>query len=385
MSVRLNAAVRICPPSVVAGDHWTAENLLERRRYRLSKDAAAALVAACRPQDAGQLAERLAERAGGRRTAADWAALIETLHRRGLIVDADLVDTDARLKWLVELRRNWSRYGWHEAAEYHALSFDYPCLDYTEAVTAVAADQERMRGYQRREPDTDRFKLDYVDQPGVALPEPVADMSDGTARALWAGGRSGRPVDAESLAKVVSLGFGSTGFREPRTDSAPLLRRTSPSGGGRHPSEGYLVVRAVPGIEPGWYHVTMQPFSLRRLPGRAADDATLHRVFPETMPRFPFDIKALVVVTSVFERNMYRYREPRTFRTVHMDAGHIAGTLGMAARSLRLVAGIYYCDAATRIEQTLDIDGMREGYMLTVALADGVDVRATAEAGHVDG
>ena len=68
---------------------------------------------------------------------------------------------------------------------------------------------------------------------------------------------------------------------------------------------------------------------------------------------------------------MYRYREPRTFRTVHMDAGHIAATIRLTARSMGLVGGILVCDNATEIEAALGLDGMSEGYMLTVALADG--------------
>jgi SagB-type dehydrogenase family enzyme len=373
MSVRLNAAVRITPPTELC-DHWAAENLLLRRRYKLSREAAAVLVAACRPRERGELAGDVSEKDGGGRAVGFWSRMVDGLCRHDLLVDTDTAEMNPRRAWLTELRANWSRYGWHEAAEYHALTFDYPCLDYTEAAAAISTDQARMRGYQHQEPDNDRFKLDYADRPGIGLPGPAADMPTGSARAVWDEPLDGVPVTFENLATVLSLAFGSTGTRIPRTDAAPLLRRSSPSGGGRHPSEGYVAVRDVPGIAPGWYHVTMQPFSLRRLGGLgdgADGEAALRENFPETMPRFPFDVKALVVLTSVFERNMYRYREPRTFRTVHMDAGHIAGTLRIAARSVGLTAGVYYCDAAERIERTLGIDGMREGYMLTVAVADG--------------
>ena len=177
-------------------------------------------------------------------------------------------------------------------------------------------------------------------------------------------------LDSGKLTVILSLTFGSTGARRPRTDAAPLLRRSSPSGGGRHPSEGYVLVLDVPGIAPGWYHVTMRPFSLRRLADPPAAD--LMATFGESAARFPFPIRAIVVLTSVFERNMYRYREPRTFRTVHMDAGHLAATMRMAARAAGVTARIYYNDDADRVERSLGLDGMREGYMLTIVLADGV-------------
>lgn len=369
--VRLNPAVRIIPPSAVTGSRWTVENILEKRRYTLSRRAIAALVASCRPQEPHALAKRMMEIAGDAdQPDAHWDQVIESLRGHGLIITTSLLDSDPDLAWLVRLRKNWSRFGWHEAVEYHTLTFDYPCLDYSVGAT-ILADQGRMRGYQATEADEDRYKLDYCGYAGIHLPEPSANIPAATARAMWQAEPAPSSVDAEALSTVVSLAFGATGTIVPRTRSAPLLRRSSPSGGARHPSEGYVIVRDVAGLERGWYHVTMRPFSLQKVGDHPIDDEALQRLFPQSVERFPNPIKALIVVTSVFERNMYRYREPRTFRTVHMDAGHIAGTIRLSARSLGLAAGISYGDDAGQIESLLDIDGMHEGYMLTVALADG--------------
>lgn len=374
MIVSLNPAVRVTPPSDVTGDRWVAENLLQRRRFVLSRPAAAALVAAARPQAAEELAKRLADSPAHPRPADYWLDLIADLRERGLILDKSAIDKDPDIDWLVDVRRRWSAYGWHEAAEYHLLSFDYPCVDYAEAV-AILTDRDRMRGYQADEADQDRVKLDYVERPGTPLPELEAGLIGTSARAVWQSDVPPAAVGPDALHRTLSAAFGITGYIIPKTDSAPLLRRSSPSGGGRNPTEGYVVVRDVEGVEPGWYHVTMKPFSLRRLEVPAPDDAALRRLFPNTAQRFPLPLRALVVLTTVFERNMYRYREPRTYRTVHMDAGHIGGTLRIAARALGLTAAVFYCDAATEIEDTLGLDGMAEGYMLTVALADGQRAR----------
>jgi SagB-type dehydrogenase family enzyme len=337
-------------------------------------------VAACRPQEAGDLAASLA---GGADEPA-WSGIVAKLTEQGLIIDETSLADDQRLAWFARLRREWSSRGWHEAAEYHLLSFDYPCIDYSEA-RAFLYDQDLMRSYQAREPDEDRFKLEYSESPGVPLPEPSADMPSGTAHDIWVTPAKPQAVDFTKVATIISLAFGATGFLTTRTDAAPLLRRTSPSGGARHPSEGYVVILDVPGIAPGWYHITMRPFSLRRLDGRPTDGAQLRRLFPETFERFPLKANCLIVVTSRFERNMYRYREPRTFRTVHMDAGHIAGAIRMAARATGLTAGINLCDHATEIESAIGIDGMAEGYMLTVALSAGTDRGADRlEGGDLD-
>lgn len=56
----------------------------------------------------------------------------------------------------------------------------------------------------------------------------------------------------------------------------------------------------------------------------------------------PFTPQALIVVTAVFARNMYRYREPRTFRTVFMDVGHLLGTFEMVASALGVRSFIHH-------------------------------------------
>jgi SagB-type dehydrogenase family enzyme len=369
MRIRLNPAVRIYPPSEVIGERWVAENILARSRWTLSQPVTAVLVAAARPQEPEELAKRLADIEAWPRPADYWLGLVGDLRERGLLIDDAMLAADAELDWLVDVRERWSRHGWHEAIEYHTLAFDYPCVDYSKAV-AIVTDRDRMRSYQSNDPDDDRYKLDYLDRPGVDLPELDDDLITTTARSYWAGRPAPAPVDAEALHKVLSAALGITGFIIPKTNAAPLLRRSSPSGGGRNPTEAYVVVRDVPGLEPGWHHVTMQPFSLRRIADLPGDDS-LRALFPNTLGRFPGDARALVVLTCVFERNMYRYREPRTFRTVHMDAGHIAGTVKIAGRGLGLNSAIFYCDAATGIESALGLDGMAEGYMLTIALGDG--------------
>lgn len=373
MKVRLNPAVRIIPPSEVTGSKWLAESLLKRRRYTISRQAAAAMVAVGQIWDLDELTgylARIADNGDDDESQGRWIGLLQKLIDAELILDEESIASDPEIAWLIKLREDWSRHGWHEAAEYHVLSFDYPCYDYSEGRTFLL-DQDLMRAYQAQEPDDNRFKLDYTHNPEITLPEPSSDMATASARETWIGSRAPAVLDLERLKLILSLGFGATGSIIPRTNAAPLLRRSSPSGGGRNPSEGYVAILNMPGTEPGWYHVTIRPFSLRRVSGISTERADLAKLFPETVERFPFEARALIVLTSVFERNMYRYREPRTFRTVHMDAGHIAATIRLTARSMGFVGGILVCDNATEIEAALGLDGMSEGYMLTVALADG--------------
>lgn len=369
--VRRSPSLRLIPPSEVAGPRWIARDIVRRKGYRLTPEAAAVLVAASRPMPPLNLATHLAALPHSRHDAGRWMGYITVCLQRGLLIEDGDTESDPRVRWMTEVRAEWSRFGWREAAEYHLATFDYPCVDYADR-TGYLMDHERMRRYQAEEPDENRYKLEYMGNPGLPLPDVDSNRKSATARELW--GDAVVPptsLDRNALETALSLTFGTTGQRVPRTVSAPLILRTSPSGGARHPSEGYVVAKSVVGVDPGWYHVTMQPFSLRQLEYIAVDDDMLDRVFPDTCRRAPFPLGAIVIVTSLFERNMYRYREPRTFRTVHMDAGHLAGTLTITARAIGIRSAVFWGDDAGAIERTLGINGMREGYMLTIGLGDG--------------
>ncbi|MEV1117163.1 SagB/ThcOx family dehydrogenase [Actinosynnema sp. NPDC049800] len=372
MLVRLSPAARIIPPNDATGNRWVVDDLLRKRRFTVTRSIAAVLAAAAEPTEPGALAARLARFAGVDGGVEAWSARISDLVARSLLVDAESISADPDQQWLLELVEEWDRAGWREAAEYHFLAFDYPCVDYSEAA-AIGIDQSRMRDYQAVEPDDDRYKEDYLERPGIDVPEPHKDIIESTpASTFWTGSALKRPLSEDAFLATVSLAFGVIRERVPITDSAPLLRRTSPSGGGRHPTEGYVAVRQVPGMRSGWYHVTTRPLSLRLVRSDGVDEKTIRSVFPNIA-----SAAAIVVVTSVFERNMYRYREPRTFRTVHMDAGHVAGTVRLAAESAGLRAVVDDATDAPTVESLLGLDGMAEGYLMSVGLWGGVESETT--------
>lgn len=100
----------------------------------------------------------------------------------------------------------------------------------------------------------------------------------------------------------------------------------------------------------------------------SVDLAELAMMFPATYSRAPFQVAAIVMVTCVFERNMYRYREPRTFRTVHMDAGHLAETFELACAANGIRCFTQYANNDQAIEAKLGLKPLEEGYMLACAI-----------------
>lgn len=115
-----------------------------------------------------------------------------------------------------------------------------------------------------------------------------------------------------------------------RVSRRPVTLRTVPSAGARHAFETYLLVNLVDGITPGFYRY-------------AAIDHALVEVSldPEWNPRLTHacldqNQVATSAVTffwvAVLERMYWRYSE-RSYRYLHLDAGHVCQNLYLAAEA----------------------------------------------------
>jgi SagB-type dehydrogenase family enzyme len=361
--LQISPVTRIIPPSPLTDGHWMAESFIGPRRWRLPLPAILLLLACMKPSTRSDAARRVADRT--RIPAERFETLLDQLTELGLVVDADRLPDNPRLTHAARLLAKWRRVGWGEAAEYHLSTFDYPFVDY--AAGGRELDTARMRGYVGDAPDTARYKRYPAAVQRFPLPAPLAELAEVPLPQAWSRPR-GVPLERDTLFRILSLTFGQTGrITSGRWPREPLLRRTSPSGGARHPTEAYLLVLDVAGLPPGWYHVGVDPPELELLREERVQEAELRELFPLGYARVPIQVSCIVVLTSVFERNMFRYREPRTFRTVHMDAGHLASTAEMVAAALGVRAHVAYPDHDERIEDRLGLVGLEEGYMLSIS------------------
>lgn len=95
----------------------------------------------------------------------------------------------------------------------------------------------------------------------------------------------------------------------------PTVRKAVPSGGGRHPTEVFVVVRCLPGLLAGIYHYNVLRNSLDLL---NEDPEQIRTLLPDSS-----SAPASILMTSKLERAMWRYREARSWRAVLVDAGHM--------------------------------------------------------------
>ena len=142
------------------------------------------------------------------------------------------------------------------------------------------------------------------------------------------------------------------------------LKRTSPSAGGFHPVEAYLLLKGIEGLEPGLYHYAGRDHLLERIEAVAESEAR------ELAARFVCgqsyfaDAHALVILAARFERAFWKYRNhQKALAALLMDAAHLSQTLYLVCTELGLGTFVTAAINNVDIEERLGLDGAAEGVL----------------------
>ncbi len=267
----------------------------------------------------------------------------EAAHREvGRLLDLGVLvdDRSPARRELFSGRDLWHRYGWADAFGYQSATDAIPRVDYSHQ-DGQRQDVALMRAYTDRE-EQPPLHMPPVSDRVVPLPPPrtvtevrIADVLDPPDRPP--GGES-PPRTLQDLVQVLWFGAGRTGTKKlPVTGEH--LRKASPSGGSRHPTEAYVLALGIDGLDPGMYHYSVKDHALERIDGEIDPEWVTKKVVG--VSRWDMDSpSAVLVLTSRAELSMYRYRESHSYRVLHYDAGHLLETMalvayGMGWRSLR--------------------------------------------------
>jgi len=133
-------------------------------------------------------------------------------------------------------------------------------------------------------------------------------------------------------------------------------KRTSPSGGARHPFETYLVVQRVQGLEPGIYRYS--GLNQKLVLVKSGDDYCQY-LGEKAMQKFVEESAVVFIWTVVPYRNEWRYMYTSA-REMAMDIGHYCENLYLAAESI----GAGTCGVASYRQKVVDgllgVDGEDE-------------------------
>jgi putative peptide maturation dehydrogenase len=171
----------------------------------------------------------------------------------------------------------------------------------------------------------------------------------------------GRPLPLEVAASLLHGVFGAQ-HAVTVPAGAEVLKKLSPSGGGLHPTEAYVLALDIAGLAPGFWHYRSKDHALdpvRMMPAAELREFALRALAGQD---WFADAPMLVVHACRFERSFWKYRQhAKAYRAVILDIGHLSQTAYLLATELGLGAFVTAAINEADLERVLGLDPMREG------------------------
>ena len=145
------------------------------------------------------------------------------------------------------------------------------------------------------------------------------------------------------------------------SDDTVFLKKTSPSGGGLHPIEAYLIVQNVEGVAPGLYHYHSVAHALEPLP---APEQSLRALAMAAVAEQHWFANAhvMVLLAPRYDRSFWKYRHhAKAYRAIALEAGHLSQTLYLSATEAGLAAYITCAINEVPLEQAFGLDPICSG------------------------
>ncbi|AVB22837.1 MULTISPECIES: hypothetical protein [Pseudomonas syringae group] len=243
-------------------------------------------------------------------------------------------------------------YNWKSASDYMAITHNYPFFEYDK--DGRNKDNKRMQEYLAVEEEIERYKA-YP-----CAPVTVKGVNPQSSATLVSAGGIGN--DLQNILSAVSLSLGVQKEAQLNTGGR-VFKKTVPSGGGRHPVEAYVVDLAAQEI----FHFNAATYTLNTLKHVEVPDLYAS-LFGVRDSYIDFEVNYAIVFTCIWERNMFRYREPRTFRSVHLDVGHASMQIETALLKMNYRNQAQYNFQIINFERMLDLDPLVEGVMSAIMI-----------------
>jgi putative peptide maturation dehydrogenase len=199
------------------------------------------------------------------------------------------------------------------------------------------------------------------------------------ARATCRNFDSAARVTVDELARVLKRVFGAQASQE-LAPGATMLKKNSPSGGGLHPIEAFLLVQRVEDFAPGLYHYqcvehALEP--LRELPAEQAAAAAHELVAGQA---WFANAPVLLLMAARFPRTFWKYRHhAKAWKVIQLDAGHLSQNLYLSATELGYGAFITGAINDRCAERLFELDGLGTGAIAVCGFG-----KRAAQGSHVE-
>lgn len=284
-------------------------------------------------------------------------AAVARLVERGLLIGTHAEHESLRCREEAWAKVDW----WTPAAVAHSFG-RWTSVDIGENEARDGKQTLAALLVERGEPPAEDLTVRPATDP-VQLPPPELTAVDHLMRART----TCRNFDAAWTLPVAELGdvlhrvFAAQASQR-LGPGAVALKKNSPSGGGLHPIEAYVLANRVEGLSPGTYHYhstrhVLEPMSSMS-PELAAECAGR---LVAGQPWFA-NAPVLLVMCARFQRTFWKYRNhQKAWRVIHLDAGHLSQNIYLSATERgygAFVTGAFNDDVA---EQLFELDGVSAG------------------------
>lgn len=183
---------------------------------------------------------------------------------------------------------------------------------------------------------------------------------------------TGETVSLEALSTLLFFTFGLVHETWPEFKELGLkqtaLHKVSPSGGGRHPEEAFIVVYNVKDLKPGLYHYRPQDHKLTLMREGEFEEEVLHF---NNNQIFSKGLAFGVYIVACFNRTWDKYKHSRAYRVVYLDIGHASQTLQLCATALGLNTWLCGGFEDEKVCEFLDIRPIKQSPILFVGIGKG--------------
>lgn len=302
------------------------------------------------------------------------ASVLDGLLAKGLVLADDGRHDDHRRRDEAVRSRHWQAL----SAVAHAQS-RWGDVDATATDAEVPGSTAEMVAALGTPPPAFHARCAPVEAVPLPRPQPTAIDALLVRRVTCRNFDAGRPVALADLALLLHRVFGAQAQWE-LAPGAVAVKKTSPSGGGLHATEAYLLVRNVDGVAPGRYHYHPGTHALEPLHADApAAVATQALAFVAGQHWFA-GAAVQVVLAPRFGRSFWKYRNhPKAYRALVLDAGHLSQTLYLTATELGLGAFITAAINERAIEAAFSLEPMAEGPLAVCGIGHRAARRDTVE------
>lgn len=183
----------------------------------------------------------------------------------------------------------------------------------------------------------------------------------------------------EDLAALLHRVFGAQATQE-LAPGIVALKKNSPSGGGLHPIEAYLLIQRVQDLAPGLYHYQPVAHALEPMRLAAADELAVMAHELVAGQHWFANAPVQVLMAARFRRNYWKYRNhSKAWKVIQLDAGHLSQNLYLTATEQgygAFVTGAINDECAERL---FELDGVTVGAIAVSGFGRRADGLLTTE------